>query len=63
MFCMNRTSSMPKSVICYDVDKDLTSFWNSVFTQSCSPNKEQDLTLQSSRSLTSLKQLRDLSVT
>ena len=33
---------MPKSVLCYDVDKDLTSFWNSVFTQSCSPNKETD---------------------
>ena len=42
MCCMNRTSSMPKSVLCYDVDKDLTSFWNSVFTQSCSPNKETD---------------------
>ena len=25
MFCMNRTTSVPKSVLHYDVDKDLTS--------------------------------------
>ena len=42
MFCMNRTTSMPKSVLRCDVDKDLTSVWYSVFTQSCFPNKETD---------------------
>ena len=42
MFCMNTTSSVPKSVLSYDVDEDLTSVWFSVITQSCSPNKETD---------------------
>ena len=40
MFCVNRTTSMPKFVLHYDVDKDLTLVWYSVFTQSCFPNKE-----------------------
>ena len=38
MFWLNRTTSMPKSVLCYDVDDDLTLVWNSLFTQSCFPN-------------------------
>ena len=33
---------MPNSVIRNDVDKDLTSVWYSVLTQSCFPNKEAD---------------------
>ena len=33
---------MPKSVLRYDVDKDLTSIWYSVFTLSCFPNKKTD---------------------
>ena len=37
MFWWNRTTSMPKSVLSYDVDRDLTSVWYSVFTQSCFP--------------------------
>ena len=32
MFCMNRTTSEPKSVLHYDVDKDLNSVWYPVFT-------------------------------
>ena len=36
---MNKTTSMPKSVLRYDVDKDLISVCYSVFTQSCFPNK------------------------
>ena len=39
VFWLNKTTSMPKSVLHYDVDKDLTSVWNSVFTQSCYQNK------------------------
>ena len=35
---MKRTTSAPKSVLCYDVDKDLTSVWYSVFTKSAAPN-------------------------
>ena len=41
-FVLNRTTSLPKSVLRYDVDKDLTSVWNSVFSQSCFPHKETD---------------------
>ena len=37
---MNRTTSAPKSVLRYDVDKDLTFVWYSIFTQSCFPNKK-----------------------
>ena len=39
---INRTTSMPKSVLHYDVDKDLTLVWSSVFTKSCFPNKGTD---------------------
>ena len=42
MFWLNRTNSMPKSVLCYDVDNDLTLVWNSVLTQSCFPNKKTE---------------------
>ena len=34
---LKRTTSVPISVLCYDLDKDLTSVWYSVFTQSCFP--------------------------
>ena len=34
---MIRTSRVPKSGLRYDVDKDLTSVWYSVFSQSCFP--------------------------
>ena len=27
MFEVNRTSSVPKSVLCYELDKDITSIW------------------------------------
>ena len=33
---------VPKSVLRYDVDKDLTAVWYSVFFQSCFPNKKND---------------------
>ena len=36
---MNKTTRVPKSVFHDDVDKDLTSVYYSVFTQSCFPNK------------------------
>ena len=39
---LERTTSVPKSVLRYDVDKDLTSVWYSVFIQSCFPNKKND---------------------
>ena len=42
VFWQNKTTSAPKSVLCYDIDEDLTLVWNSVFTQSCSQNKETD---------------------
>ena len=34
---MNRTSRVPKSVLRFDVDKDLTSVWYSACSQSCFP--------------------------
>ena len=43
MFCMNRTTSIPKSVLHNDVDKDLTMVWHSDLTQSCFPNKKTDI--------------------
>ena len=41
VLAMNRTTSMPMSVLRYDVDKDLTSIWYSVFAKSCFPNEIQ----------------------
>ena len=37
---VNRTTSMPKSVLHYVVDKDPTSVWYYDFTLSCFPNKK-----------------------
>ena len=37
----NRTTSMPKYVLHYDKDKNLTSIWYSVFAKSCFPNEIQ----------------------
>ena len=39
---LNRTTCVTKSVLRYDLDKDLILVWNSVFTQSCFPNKKAD---------------------
>ena len=39
---MNRTTSVPKSVLRYDVNKVRTFVWYSVFTQSGFPNKKTD---------------------
>ena len=43
MFEVNRTSSVPKSVFCYELDKDSTSNWKLSLTNLVSPNKNEYL--------------------